>query len=83
MLDAGGGVAVADRALARCLELQMPLRSRADDEGDWRRGTSRNISRSGALLEGEHWAEPRTPLQMTSLLPLVRRGFGRFCEFRP
>jgi hypothetical protein len=74
---------VADKAWARCLELQMPLRCRADGEGDWRRGTSRNISRSGALFEGERWAEPHTALEMTLLLPLVRRVFGRFCEFRP
>jgi hypothetical protein len=73
---------VADEAWAHCLELQMSLRCRADDEGDWRKGTSRNISRSGALFEGEHWAEPRTALEMTSLQPLARCGFGRFCEFR-
>jgi hypothetical protein len=69
MLDTGGGVAVGEKARARRFELQIPLRYRADGEGDWHRGTTRNISRSGALFEGEDWTEPCTPLEMTLLLP--------------
>jgi hypothetical protein len=69
MLDAGSGIAVGDKARARRFELQIPLRYRADGEGDWHWGTTRNISRSGVLLQGEDWAEPRTPLEMTLLLP--------------
>jgi hypothetical protein len=69
MRDAGIGVAVADRARARRYELQLPLRYRANADGDWHRGTTRNISRSGVLFHGEDWAEPRTPLEMTFQLP--------------
>jgi hypothetical protein len=76
MLDAGGGVAVGDKARARRFELQIPMRYRADGEGDWHTGITRNISRSGVLFQGEGWAEPRTHLEMTLLLP---REIGAEC----
>jgi hypothetical protein len=60
---------VGDKARARRFELQIPLRYRADGEGDWHLGTTVNISRSGVLFQGEDWTEPRTPLEMTLLLP--------------
>ena len=50
MLDAGRGVAVADKAWARHFELQIPLRYGANMENDWHRITTRNISRSAALF---------------------------------
>ena len=69
MLDTRGGIAVGDKGRAQRFELQIPLRYRAEGEGDWHRGTTRNISRSGVLFQGEDWAEPRTSLEMTLLLP--------------
>jgi hypothetical protein len=69
MLDAEDGVAVTDKERARRFELQIALRYRANGGGDWHRGTTRNISRSGVLFQGEEWAEPRTPLEMTLQLP--------------
>jgi len=69
MLDPRGGIGLGDKTRAQRFELQIPLRYRAQSEGDWHRGTTRNISRSGVLFQGESWAEPRTPLEMTLLLP--------------
>jgi hypothetical protein len=69
MLDTIGGAAVGDKARAQRFELQIPLRYRADGEGNWHRGTTKNISRSGVLFQAEDWAEPRTRLEMTLLLP--------------
>jgi hypothetical protein len=60
---------VGDKVRAQRFELQIPLRYRADGEDDWHRGTTRNISRSGVLFQGEGWAEPFTCLEMTLLLP--------------
>lgn len=69
MLESKLGVAVTDRTRAQRFELQIPLRYRADGGGDWHTGTTRNISRSGALFQGEEWAEPLTPLEVTLQLP--------------
>ena len=69
MLDARSGVALGEKARAQRFKLNIPLRYRADGEGDWHRGTTRNISRSGVLFQGEDWAEPRSPLEMTLVLP--------------
>ncbi len=79
MRDAGIVVAVADKARARRYELQIPLRYRANGDGDWHRGTTRNISRSGVLFQAEDWAEPRTLLEMTLLLPR-EMGMDRAAE---
>ena len=80
MLDGRGGIAVGDKARAQRFELQIPLRYRADGEGDWHRGTTRNISRSGVLFQGEDWAEPSTCLEMTLLLPKDIIGVERAAE---
>jgi hypothetical protein len=69
MLDARGGVTLSENTRAQRFELQIPLRYRAAGDGDWHRGTTRNISRSGVLFHGEDWAEPSTHLEMTLLLP--------------
>jgi len=69
MLDPRGGISLGEKTRAQRFELQIPLRYRAESEGDWHRGTTRNISRSGVLFQGENWAEPSTPLEMTLLLP--------------
>jgi hypothetical protein len=69
MLNAGCGVAVADKARARRFELQIELRYRVNGASQWHKGTTKNISCSGVLFQGEDWAEPGTPLEMTLLLP--------------
>lgn len=73
MSDAIGGVTLSSKTRAQRFELQIPLRYRTDSEGDWHRGTTRNISRSGMLFHGEDWAAPRTRIELTLLLP---RQFG-------
>lgn len=79
MMDAEASVAVADKARARRFELQIPLRYRVNGEGEWHNGTTRNISRSGVLFQGEGWAEPHTPFEMTLLLP-SEMGVDRAAE---
>jgi len=69
MPDATGGVTLSNKTRAQRFDLQIPLRYRTDSEGDWRRGTTRNISRSGVLFHGEDWAAPRTRIELTLLLP--------------
>jgi hypothetical protein len=77
MLDAGEVSSVADKGRARRFELQIALRYRANGEGRWHRGVTRNISYSGVLFHGEDWAEPRTPLEICLALPKdVRRGWS-------
>lgn len=69
MLDAGGGIAVADKGRARRFDLQIALRYRANGEGHWLRVVTRNMSCSGVLFHGEDWTEPRTPLEISLALP--------------
>ena len=74
MLDAAGGIAVADKRRARRFELQIILRYRANGEGHWHRGITKNISCSGVLFHGEDWTEPRTPLELSLALPKESTG---------
>jgi len=69
MLDAKSGAALGEKSRARRFELRIPLRYRADGADDWHTGTTRNISRSGVLFQGDDWAEPCSALEMTLLLP--------------
>lgn len=69
MLDERANAGGTFRERARRLELQIALRYRADGEGNWHRGITRNISRSGMLFHGEGWSEPSTPLEMSLVLP--------------
>jgi hypothetical protein len=69
MLDARGGVGPGEKTRAQRFELQIPLQYRAGGEVDWHRGTTRNISRSGVLFQGEDWAEPRSHLELNLRLP--------------
>jgi hypothetical protein len=69
MLDSTGSIGLCEKTRAQRFELQIPLRYRAESEGDWHIGTTRNISRSGVLFQAENWAEPHTPLEMALLLP--------------
>jgi len=79
MLDARGGAGPSDKARAQRFELQIPLRYRAGGEIDWHRGTTRNISRSGVLFQGEDWAEPRSHLELNLRLPR-ENGVDRSAE---
>jgi hypothetical protein len=79
MLDAIGGVALGEKTRAQRFELHIPLRYRAGGEIDWHHGTTRNISRSGVLFQGEDWAEPRSHLEMTLRLPR-ENGMERAAE---
>jgi len=93
MLDARGVVSLSDRDRPQRFELQIPLRYRANGDGDWRTGTTRNISRSGVLFQAEDWAEPRTHLELALVLPretgahraaeVVCRGTVMRAERRP
>jgi len=74
MLNEGGDVAVADKGRARRFELQIVLRYRANGEGHWHRGITKNISYSGVLFHGEEWTEPRTPLELSLALPKESTG---------
>lgn len=58
MRDPGVGVAVVDKARARRFDLQIPVRYRANGDGDWHRGTTRNISRSGVRSRGRIGLNP-------------------------
>jgi len=79
MLDAKGGVGAGEKTRAQRFELQIPIRYRAGDEADWHQGTTRNISRSGVLFQGEDWAEPRCHLELNLRLPR-ENGVDRAAE---
>jgi hypothetical protein len=65
---------VDEKARARRFELQFALRYRTNGDGYWRKGTTRNISRSGVLFHGEHWADLNTPLEISLVLPKESTG---------
>jgi len=69
MLDLRGVVSPSEKTRAQRFDLHIPLRYRTDGEGDWHKGTTRNISRSGVLFQAEDWAEPRSHVEITWLLP--------------
>jgi len=79
MLDTRGGVGPSEKTRAQRFGLQIPLRYRAGGEVDWHRGTTRNISRSGVLFQGEDWAEPRSHLELNLRLPR-ENGVDRAAE---
>jgi hypothetical protein len=60
---------VAEKGRARRFDLRITLRYRENGEGQWHRGVTRNISYSGVLFQGEGWAEPQTPLELSLTLP--------------
>jgi len=49
--------------------IQIHLRYRLKGESKWWKGTTENMSRSGVLFRGEEFAEPKTPLELTFVLP--------------
>ncbi len=54
---------------ARRFAIQIRLRYRLNGGSKWWKGTTENISRSGVLFRGEEFAEPKTPLELTFVLP--------------
>ena len=54
---------------ARRYGIQVHLRYRLNGASKWWKGTTENISRSGVLFRGEEFAEPKTPLELTFVLP--------------
>jgi hypothetical protein len=65
-------LSVRNRAVR--FEIQMPLRYRLNGESKWWKGTTENISRSGVLFQGEEFAKPNTPLEMSLVLPVINFG---------
>jgi len=49
--------------------IHIHLRYRLSGESKWWKGTTENISRSGVLFRGEEFAEPKTALELTFVLP--------------
>ena len=54
---------------AKRFGIQIRLRYRLSGESKWWKGTTENISRSGVLFRGEEFVEPKTPLELTFVLP--------------
>jgi hypothetical protein len=65
------------RASARAerFPIHAPVRYRVAD-GPWHQGTTKNISRSGLLLQAEVAPTPNTPIEMVVELPSVLEGEG-------
>ena len=57
--------------------IQVRLRYRLSGGSKWWKGTTENISRSGVLFRGEEFAEPKTPLELTFVLPKEILGARR------
>jgi len=49
--------------------MKIHLRYRLSGGSKWWKGTTENISRSGVLFRGEEFADPKTPLELTFVLP--------------
>lgn len=79
MSEARGAPISTERTRAQRFHLQIPLCYRLGSDGDWHRGTSIDISRSGVLFHGEGWVEPHTRLEMTLFLPR-ETGVNRAAE---
>jgi hypothetical protein len=53
----------------RRFSVRMPVYYRLNGEKRWQRGTTENVSRSGALFRGELTAAPGTSVELRMLLP--------------
>ncbi|HXE89999.1 MAG TPA: ATP-binding protein [Terriglobales bacterium] len=56
--------------------LSLPLRYRRPGEPEWHEGLTENISRSGVLFRAQDVLEPKTPVELTVLLPAGTFGAG-------
>jgi PilZ domain-containing protein len=64
------------RRSATRFAIQIPLRYRTSGETNWHGGKIENISRSGVLFRAEHRLEPKTPVEMSFVLPAEIGGEG-------
>ena len=67
------GTGYTRRRAARFV-IQIPLRYRTSGETNWHEGRIENISRSGVLFRAEHHLEPKTPVEMSFVLPVEIGG---------
>lgn len=58
-----------DTERARRFSIQMSMRYRVSGEGKWRAGITENISSSGVLFLGDHFAPLNTQIEMSLSLP--------------
>jgi hypothetical protein len=61
---------------AQRFNLHLPLKYRLVGEGDWRQGTTENISRSGMLFRAEEMIPPNAMLEINLVLPAEIAGLS-------
>jgi PAS domain S-box-containing protein len=61
---------------AQRFNLHLPLKYRLVGEGDWRQGTTENISRSGMLFRAEEMIPPNAVLEINLVLPVEIAGLS-------
>ncbi len=61
---------------AQRFNLHLPLKYRPLGEGDWREGTTENISRSGLLFRAEELLAPNAQLEINLVLPTEIAGLS-------
>ena len=61
---------------AQRFNLHLPLKYRLVGEGDWRKGTTENISRSGMLFWAEEMVAPNAMLEINLVLPAEIAGLS-------
>jgi len=61
---------------AQRFNLHLPLKYRLVGEGDWRKGTTENISRSGMLFQAEEMIPPNAMLEINLVLPAEIAGLS-------
>ena len=59
------------RIRARRYALRASVRYRTKAEAAWHDGTTRNVSRSGALVRGDAYLQPDTPIELIVDLPVI------------
>ena len=61
---------------AQRFNLHLPLKYRLVGEGNWRKGTTENISRSGMLFRAEEMVAANTMLEISIMLPAEIAGLS-------
>ena len=61
---------------AQRFNLHVPLKYRLVGEGNWRKGTTENISRSGMLFRAEEMVSPNAMLEISIVLPAEIAGLS-------
>jgi hypothetical protein len=68
---------------AQRFRLNLPLRYRIAGQPVWRKGTTRDISRSGLLFDGEEALKPNDRVEINLVLPVEIGGLSAtevFCK---